>query len=267
MFEFLKAPLSRSPRKKQNQPKSRVEKIRLFDRDVEIYRKPYRRRLSLVVKPNGKIRVTAPSGTSLVDLTRFVQSNAEWIQKTLAGYRELRQSFPKKRYEDGEEFLYLGKILRLHIEPGVSKRPKVYVRGENLVIESAYSKPLERERAVAKFYEREGRRIIEEKVVEFAERMGLRYTKLSFRSQKTRWGSCSSKGALSFNWRLAIAPIDVIEYVVVHELAHLKHYDHSSRFWSLVETQIPEYRKTRAWLSKNQYEADFLARNSELHET
>jgi predicted metal-dependent hydrolase len=254
-------------------PKPQSTLVRIDELEVEILRKPYRRRLTMTLKMNGRIRVIAPFKISLSEIQKFVSSNSVWIRQTLAGYRQVRKTFPKKMYTDGEEFLVFGVPHRLRVTLKRSGRPEAAIADQEIRLRlsrpagEAFEDSKQRARAVAKLYETLGREQIAKRVEYYSQRMGLHYTKLSFRSQKTRWGSCSSKGALSFNWRLAIAPPEVIDYVVVHELAHLKHYNHSSRFWALVETQIPDYKTLRSWLTKNQYEADFLAKTSELHDT
>ena len=81
--------------------------------------------------------------------------------------------------------------------------------------------------------------------------LGVTVERITIRDQRTRWGSCSTTGALSFNWRLAIAPFEVLDYVVVHELCHLREHNHSARFWKLVEARRPDYRAQRAWLDEH----------------
>lgn len=118
---------------------------------------------------------------------------------------------------------------------------------------------------VRSYYADAGKEFLSARLRHYSERMGLVPSSTCFRSQKTRWGSCSSSGRISLNWRLIVAPPDVIDYVIVHELSHLVHYNHSKAFWALVATQIPDYEAKRDWLRENQYEADFLATRSELH--
>jgi predicted metal-dependent hydrolase len=89
--------------------------------------------------------------------------------------------------------------------------------------------------------------------------------KLGFRSQKTRWGSCSHQGSVTLNWKLVCAEPGVIDYVIVHELCHLKHLDHSKNFWRLVETYCPDWKEKKKWLQKRTFEFDFLNESSELH--
>jgi predicted metal-dependent hydrolase len=86
---------------------------------------------------------------------------------------------------------------------------------------------------------------------EEAPALGVSYTRVQIRGQRTRWGSCSSRGTLSFNWRLALAPFEVLDYVVVHELCHLREANHSARFWKLVASRRPDWRRQRNWLTAN----------------
>ena len=100
-------------------------------------------------------------------------------------------------------------------------------------------------------YIEEARTVFNRKVKDYAEKMGVTYGRITIREQKTRWGSCSGKGNLNFNWRLILMPEPVLDYVVVHELAHRKEMNHSSRFYMEVERVMPEYREYQAWLRKN----------------
>lgn len=90
-----------------------------------------------------------------------------------------------------------------------------------------------------------------QRVVYYAEQMGVSYGRITVRDQQTRWGSCSTQGNLNFNWRLILAPQEVLDYVVVHELAHRVEMNHSERFWSVVESVLPDYRQRRQWLRKH----------------
>lgn len=100
-------------------------------------------------------------------------------------------------------------------------------------------------------YRREAKELIERKAKNYSERMQITYHRITIREQKTRWGSCSSKGNLNFNWRLILAPESVLDYVVIHELAHLIELNHSSRFYQIVERWMPDYRTQQEWLRKN----------------
>lgn len=93
--------------------------------------------------------------------------------------------------------------------------------------------------------------VFEQKVSLYAKLMGVSYGRITIRDQKTRWGSCSGKGNLNFNWRLILAPEEVLDYVVVHELAHRREMNHSPRFWAQVAAVLPDYQKRRQWLKQN----------------
>lgn len=251
-----------------------IEVITFGDREVRVERRPYKRSIGLTLQINGHMRISAPKTTTVSQIHEFLSANTNWIETNLAKYSTLRAAYPRKRFVEGEAFLFLGETLTLKFTQGTGARLRFDVSEGFLVVaipplqwasfRESGSHP-ELEPAFHEFYAKRGRQIIGSRLEIYSERMGLRPSSVCFRSQKTRWGSCSSRGRLSFNWRLVIAPIEVIDYVVVHELAHLKHYDHSRAFWNLVGTQLPHYPRQRDWLKANQYEADFLAKRSELH--
>lgn len=270
---FGTSTLARKPRPKAGH-KALAEIIEVSGRSVRIVRRPYKRSLGLTLRLNGEIRVSAPVGVAVSKIREFVVSQDQWIQENLAKYESLRNSYPEKTFCEGEEFPFLGKTLRLKFEPVAGRtRPCVKVRGDLLICEirqevwhlfnpSACHPELKK--TVISFYQKQARTLLVDRVREYATRMQLMPTGLKFRSQKTRWGSCSSKGTISLNWKLMIAPREVIDYVVVHELAHLQHYDHSSAFWDLVGTHVGDYRDRRNWLREHQFDADFLNSKSEL---
>ena len=134
--------------------------------------------------------------------------------------------------------------------------PKLEVRlapekGGNAVYAS---QPVEKDELLAvfeKWYRARALQVLSERVNLLAARFGFRYEKLRITSARTRWGSCSSRGTLSFVWRLVMAPLEVIDYVVIHELTHLKIKNHSAQFWAEVARLMPAYKSSRDWLKKN----------------
>ena len=268
------------------------------DYPVSILRRAYQRSIGVTIKPSGLIRVSAGKLTPRRSIWRYLNEVEGWVEKTQDEYKALREKYPKKEYKEGEIFYFLGRphtlrfqrdestslgqelavvsdhSRRLHpVRPqppllkrssvikANSKRPKSFVAGESLVLLN--SKDAKKE--VRQFYEKEGRHILADRVADYAEEMNLKPKKLSFRAQKTRWGSCGSNGHITLNWKLVVAPLEVVDYVVVHELAHLKYQNHGPKFWQLVEKFSKSYREDKAWLSRHQFEFDFLNKKSELY--
>ncbi len=268
MFNLFKSPLAKTI------SDSAREEVLSFDENlIQVERESFRRRISLSVSLNDEIRVRVAKSTSTHEILQFLKIQREWITARLDKNSDFRLKYPKKNYTAGEKFLFFGRIFSLKFEEAENALGQIYIRGENLIVgvpglaKRGFRADIphpEMVRPIRDFYRHQGRSFIQATTAEFAEKMQLFPKDLSFRSQKTRWGSCSTSGHLSFNWRLIIAPKDVIEYVIVHELAHLKHHNHSKNFWNLVATQILNYRILRKWLRDNQFEADFLAKKSEL---
>lgn len=264
------------PQRCRPRPRRIVREVLVFQsREIDLVRRAHKRSLGLTLQVNGRIRVSAPMLVSQSRILEFLQNNQEWINGHLERYKEFRASHPQKKYHDGEKYPLLGENLPLRFVEGAGRKP-VFLRIESEIVCKIPSslwgvfEPIAAHPELAEplsiFYSSVGRQVIGERVAFFTKQMGLFPSSVHFRSQKTRWGSCSAKGRISLNWRLAIAPLDVIDYVVVHELAHLKHYNHSVEFWQLVGTQVPNYKKLRNWLREHQYDGDFLAKKSELHE-
>jgi hypothetical protein len=178
----------------------------------------------------------------------FVAEKQQWIERTLARYRQPAIA----ELSDGGHVPYLGEPLelRVRVEPG-RVRPHVARRGERLVVkvsehgEEAIADALER------WYRKRAREEVAPRLDAATARAGARWTRLSIRGQRTRWASCSQDGAMSFNWRLLLAPEEILDYVVEHEVAHLEVLDHSQRFWRLLASRSPGYRAHERWLRRN----------------
>ena len=152
---------------------------------------------------------------------------------------------PSKRYAEGETFLYLGSLFNLKLVQ--SQRPSLQFENGFTLSLSAQKKA---EQIFTRWYKERAYDVISERVHEYAQRYGFIPKQVKITSAMTRWGSCSSSGTLNFTWRLVMAPLDVIDYVVVHELAHLRVKNHSSQFWKVVEMIDPEYKLKKKWLKE-----------------
>ena len=151
-----------------------------------------------------------------------------------------------KEYVSGEEFLYLGEPYRLEIEDNQS-RPLILNGGFHL---SRAAVP-RAEAVFQRWYRRQALRVMTERAGQYAAGNGFTFSKIKITSARKQWGSCGPKGDLRFAWRLVMAPLPVVDYVVVHELVHLVHRNHSKRFWAKVKSILPDFRQREDWMDEH----------------
>jgi predicted metal-dependent hydrolase len=205
-----------------------------------------RKTIALIVDPQGHLIVRAPLHTSETQIGKIVKQKSGWIEKKkqLALQRQPLEAVD--RFREGREFYYLGKPYPLVVVG--SRQPLLALNGR---FELARLALPDAARVFEKWYRAQARRELSERAAQLASRFGFQFQRLSINGARTRWGSCGLRGSLNFTWRLVMAPQPVIDYVIVHELAHLQIRNHSSGFWELVEKLLPEYRNQRAWLKQN----------------
>jgi predicted metal-dependent hydrolase len=197
------------------------------------------RRVRVNVHAHTGVEVVLPARAAEREAAVAVTELRGWIERRLAEARETRAALARR----GETLPYLDQTLRLVAEPG---RTRAHRSGERLLIPDGDAQP-----AIERFYRRSARAEIVPRLDRASAAAGLRYSGLDIRAQRTRWASCSSRGRMSFNWRLLLAPERVLEYVVWHEVCHLQVLDHSPRFWALLARHWPSWREERAWLSQH----------------
>jgi predicted metal-dependent hydrolase len=200
------------------------------------------RRIRVRVDPrDGAVEVVLPRRAAQREAAAAVAELRGWIARRRA---EVAAAQARVAAREGT-VPYLGAGLLLREEPG---RERVHRRGDVLLVPGD---PVAARAAIERWYRRQAREEIAPRLDRAAAAVGKAYTKLTIRDQRTRWGSCSSTGAMSFNWRLLLAPEPVLEYVVRHEAAHLAVMDHSPRFWALMERLMPGYQQPRRWLREH----------------
>ena len=201
------------------------------------------RRLRLVSGING-VEAIVPPDFRAEELENFVSSKRDWIIKTSRYYAKLKERCGP--LEPGTIY-FLGSKYRFHIVK--DKFPSAVVSDAMKLITFHVTDMRKQKQEMQRWYKEQTGNIIAERLPALAARLGLKYNKVSIKSQSSRWGSCSKKGNLNFNLLLAAAPLEVIDYVMIHELTHLAVLDHSPRFWQLVEQSDPEYKKHKEWLA------------------
>ena len=190
------------------------------------------------VDGSGQVEVVLPRRAPERHAAEAVAELRPWIERR-------RRAVARAAAEVGSSpgtVPYLGSALRLEAEPG---RSRVHRRDEALLVPAGDPRA-----ALERWYRRQARAEIGPRLDAATARAGTRYTGLTIRGQRTRWASCSSSGAMSFNWRLLLAPAPVLDYVVEHEVCHLDVMDHSPRFWRLLAARVPDWRVHSAWLRR-----------------
>lgn len=223
----------------------------LFDYSII---KSKRKTLSIRIEEDGSVVVKAPSFLTEKEIEQFVIKKQEWILVHMKDILEQKKLKKEIRFESGTVLPYQGEDLILEVlpvEPG--KKTEIIRTKKHLFVCTEQTQSHEIHQILMEWYLEEAKKELAERLTYYAKIMSLTPAKLTLRDAKTRWGSCSSKGNIMLNWRLILTPPDVIDYVIVHELCHLKEMNHSKAFWELVEEVIPDYKIRRKWL-KEHYE-------------
>ncbi|HEY1405427.1 MAG TPA: SprT family zinc-dependent metalloprotease [Spirochaetota bacterium] len=195
-----------------------------------------RKTLALVIRDDGSLEVRAPHHYPLDSIERFIMEKSAWVIKKRAHVLS-RPKAPTRRYEEGEYFPYLGKDYPLLFSANAKK---IYA-GSALIVPQRYRK--NPKSALLRWYKEEAYRIIEERTKVFARRFGFSWRTISINSATRRWGSCNSRGSLNFSYRLVMAPQDLVDFVILHELCHTIHHNHSSAFYHALATVLPDHKE------------------------
>ena len=195
------------------------------------------RRVRVTVDAARGVEVVLPRRAPEREAAAAIRELAPWIERRVAELERARAAVRAR----GDSLPYLGSSLALVVQQG---RTRAHRRGDQLLVpRGAAQGP-----AIERFYRRAAHAEILPRLDRACDAIGVSYSKLTIRSQRTRWGSCSRSGTMSFNWRLLLAPEPVLDYVVWHEACHLEVLDHSPRFWRLVARHCPDYREQKRWL-------------------
>ncbi len=207
----------------------------------------HRTTIALIIRHDGKLIVRAPYRTPDAQILQFIEEKAGWIREKQAEAQERLAQRVSRQFVSGERFLYLGEAHPLEITSRA--RPSLALENGRFLL-SQNALPRAKDIFTA-WYKQQARQVFEERARSYAARYHLTSDRSKITSARTRWGSCSARGTLSFTWRLVMAPLPVIDYVVIHELAHLVEKNHSKRFWEKVRAMMGEYKKYVGWLKTN----------------
>jgi predicted metal-dependent hydrolase len=207
-----------------------------------------RRTVGLEIRPDATLVVRAPARTPMWYVESVLRQKAGWIAGGLVKARSHASLVPRHDFLTGERFSYLGQDWPF-VVVAFQKEPLTFDAKAGFMLDVA---AFDRGEAVfEEWYRARARELLAGRVQHYAPLMGVSVPRLRITSAERRWGSCSTTGTVSFAWRLVMAPMDVIDYVVVHELAHLREMNHSHRFWAVVASVMPDYDRRRRWLREH----------------
>jgi hypothetical protein len=210
-----------------------------------------RRTADIVVERDGQVVVRAPETVSDETIDDAVRGNAAWIHRTIAEWEDLNAARRHRPFVQGSSFPYLGRNYRLRFVAGTSRllmlRNGWFELDERVTAEGG--EPAAR-KVFRDFYAERAAPLLEERVALYARRVDVRPGLVGVRELGYHWASCGPSGSLNFHWKIMMAPATVIDYVVAHELCHLKHRDHSLAFWNEVDKVLPSWRTKKDWLRR-----------------
>jgi predicted metal-dependent hydrolase len=217
---------------------------------ADIIRSP-KRKTSAIKIQKGKVFVMVPERLSMTVIEYLVTEKTRWIKEKLALQKAVFAIKPKE-FVSGEAFSYLGKHHPLKIESGLY--PAIKLHQDELVV-SVRDKAADNTKAIKqlliKWYKQQAEAELRQKTESYSRIIGVNPSSVIIKSFKSRWGSCKTTGGIQYNWKIIIAPDSVINYVVIHELCHILHHNHSPAFWKAVERYCHDYRDCGAWLKIN----------------
>lgn len=203
-----------------------------------------RKTIALLINSDSTLTVRAPLLASQSYIDNLINKKQSWINKKV---KEIQAS-PKpviKEYVNGEGFLYLGKSYRLKI---VTNRSSIHL---NDYLYYPKSKNANIREEILKWYKQQALKKITSRTIWYSKKMGVKFSSLRLSNAEKRWGSCGKNNALSYNWKLIMTPLKILDYVIVHELTHIEEKNHSKKFWNRVKIVILDYEESRNWLVEN----------------
>lgn len=222
-----------------------------------IKRSPRARYVRLEVRPETGLTVVVPRSYKPIQLPDLLQKKRKWILRNLKKYGQLEKSSAEKEAKSADTIPYLGRELPVKNEKNNDEADNVRLECGRLVV-SLNSAGTSLNLVLERWFRQQADKLIRERANELCTRLGVTYGRITIRGAKTRWGSCSQKRNLNFNWKLMMTPEPVINYVIIHELAHLREMNHTQKFWKLVAEHCPRWRSHRQWLTD--HGAELLAK-------
>jgi predicted metal-dependent hydrolase len=202
----------------------------------------------LEIRPDIGLTVIIPRRCPVSFVNELLQQKSRWVLRTLARQQAASLPPPRRELQSGDTVAYLGRDLQVCCRPAEGRNARVKMEGDRLLVNPG---PFRKDiyRLVEVWYRQQARILFPKKIQQINSYIGVRYNTVTIRGQKTRWGSCSRNGNISLNWKLMMVPEPVLDYVIIHELTHLKEMNHSAGFWQQVAEHCPNWREYRKYLN------------------
>jgi len=212
-----------------------------------------RKTISLQVNDNAELVVAAPCFTPEKDIARFVLEKQKWIHQNLQKQKKANVKKVRRQFADGEHYYYLGYPYPLNVFFDPFTTEGITLKNDRFHLNTQGNTDVRRHYLVS-WYKQKAQSFIRQRVDFFGEMLKLTYGNISVTSARKRWGSCSAVNDLAFSFRLIMTPPRIIDYVIVHELSHIREKNHSAEFWKEVEAVIPEHKKLKRWLQEHHHQ-------------
>ncbi len=250
MFDFFQSITSVKPRLPllKTRPIESTRQVKFSNKEISftLRRSPKARNIKISVSGKSGLLVTIPMRASEERALQFLEQNKNWVEKQLN--RQAQKPTYNFNFLSGTA-KYLGEDCQIDVDIGL--RDYAALANGRVILQLRQREEKNAKRALTRFYKRQARKIFEERTVIHAAALNVATQRIAIRGQTTKWGSCSHRGNLNFNWKLVMAPLHVIDYLIIHELSHLKHFNHGEQFWQTVEQFCPGYNLCEEWLEKN----------------
>jgi len=217
-------------------------------KDIEYQlKKSDRKTTSIYIERDGTVSIIAPAPFNTEKIEQIIESKRSWIYRGLAEWEDLNRTRIHRDYVNGESFLYFGRNYRLQL---VSEQdePVTFQQGQFKLVQSEVQNAPEHFKAL---YKTKLQKKLKSRLKQYQSKIKKQSSDIRVMELQNRWGSCTSKGVINFHWKCAMLPLSVLDYVIVHELAHLEYNNHSPSFWRAVEKVMPNYEEAKTWLKFN----------------
>lgn len=221
--------------------------MRLENIDITIEKTERKKTVSIFIERDGSVRVLAPESASDETIEAAIISKEYQIFQKLAKWKELNQGKVKREFVNGQSFLYLGRNYRLKLTD--CQDVPLKIKGGFFLLDKSYLS--QAEKVFKDFYKEKALLKIKERIKVYEDRFSIKPTYIKVLELGNRWASCTAKNGLNFNWKCVMAPVKVLDYIIMHEMVHLKYPNHSADFWNELDKKMPDFREQESWLKIN----------------